>query len=280
MQRQISCVPVLGGQSQFQIDNARPAWMAAAAAMPLPAGQDRAHLIAFEVIQNDLANILNAMLATHGTAAWAGHQQNLINLCDALFVPPSAAHAGMAVSRTNLINTFLAAPAWPPNAMTRATLQLQARLLLRRLNSSMDNLRPGDAGLNASIGFSVDADFAAGTFWYTGPAATNAAPAPGVIPAGAPPLPPGPAGPGTVMVGPVECILLTGPHEAALYRYQQHSTLALSFVVNGIGGVVNPAAANAQHLSSTTMPPAPPGAVPYSVLVRDPAGLGPHWLYQ
>ena len=277
VQRQIFCELTPGGR-QFQINATRPAWIGPVAVMPLLPTQDRCHVIAFEVIQNDLANILNAVLANLGGAGLAAQLARLVAFTDSLFPTPSPSQAAMVLARNGLVTDIQAVPAVP-----RGVLTWRAQNLLRLLNSSPDNIRAGDSGLNISIGYSIDADFLPGTHWYQGPVVTNApAPPVGVLPGGAVPVPAGPGGAGTIPVGPIECVMLTAPHESLLWNYQVQSGLTLAFVLNGMAGALNAAAAQCQHLSSGVMPPAPPIAfpvVPYPVLVRSPVG-GAYFLYQ
>ncbi|KZN12217.1 hypothetical protein [Marinomonas sp. TW1] len=274
----------LNGASQFQIDPIRPAWRPAAQAIILGANQHRCHIISFEAIQNDLCNILNDILANRGNIAMAGHINRLHGLCSALFVTPAPnpETVAMAAARNNLVALFNApAAVGMAIAAERANFTQSAGNLLSILNSCPDNLRAGDGGVNSAIGINVDADFLAGSFWYHGPAITaggitTSAVPPALVVVGGPgavvPLPPG-----AVMVGPIECMRLTLPHEAAVYRYQNISTLALSFVVSGIGGAVYPGTAAGQHLSSTNMPTVW-NVPPIPVLVDD--GVNTPFLYQ
>lgn len=242
---------------QFMIDNVRPGWRAHANNIPLAAGQARCHLIGFEVIQNDLARILNDMLAARGApAAQQAGAAALARLCNSLFTSPGAPRNTMQAEANALVNALQALPAGPLNAGQRANLTQLSGHLLSSLNSCPDNLRAGDQGLNAAIGYSVDAEFAPGDIWYQGlvmavgaiPAAAAAAPAGTIMgPAGAP-------GPGEQMTGPIPCIRLLPVHEAKAYSYQMTSGLALSFVVNGGAGAVNPAAPAGVQLSSTQLP--------------------------
>ena len=289
LQRSIGCHPdPVGGGPQFQIGGAvggtpaRPVWTGTAAAMALGPGQARAHTIAFEVIQNDLAKILNSMLAAQGTPAYGtpAWSQPLVNLCDALFVTPGplGERAAMINHRTALINTVAAVPPGPLTDPPQTQLTARAGDLLSDLNSCPDNLRPGNAAANQSIGYSIDAEFAPGTWWYTGQARIVG----GVPPAAAPAAPPPgpnviqgpPAGPG-IPVGPIQCVRLTPAHESYIYSYQTHSTLAISFVISGLGGALFPGTAHGQHLSSTQMPTAHQAPVPFPVLVLGPNSLGP-----
>src|SRR5512135_28301 len=311
LQRSIGCHTDAAGQPQFQIDNVRPPWTGLAAGIATGINQQIAHIIAFEVIQNDLANILNSMLAARGTPNFPGQSQRLIDLCDALFnyaVAPAVApafaleQANMVTNRTNLINAISNSPPGPLNPAQRTPLTNLVDVLLRDLNSCFPNLRVGNAAANQSIGYSIDAEFLPGTYWYTtGLVLTNgAAPAASQVPAAVPPANiingiQGPAtGPGVVgfqqiMVGSppaaaagtwgIECLRLTPEHESKVYQYQTHSTLGLSFVTSGTGGGalfpqfigVGPAMAGppsaGTHLSSTQMPTAHRNP-PFPVLVR------------
>jgi hypothetical protein len=301
LQRSIGCYPTPGGEPQFQINAVRPALTGAAALMAPRANQERAHIIAFEVMQNDLANILNAMLAARGTAALGAQSQRLIDLCDALFVAANAEQLAMTVDRANLINCIGGLPAGALAHPQMSQLTDFAGTLLTALNSCRDNLRIGDRGANQSIGYSIDAAFLSGTWWYNGPVqSAHGAPAP------APAVPPGanvipgfagpPAGAGAlpqIMVGPIECLLLTPADEVKVHAYQTHSHLALSFVTSGTSGGAlfpytvglggaGPGVAGAgptvigQHLSSTRMPSRAHDP-PFPVLVR---GNGVPFLFQ
>ncbi len=236
--------------NQFVIDANRPAWQGAVANLNVGPGQSRDHVIAFEVIQNDLAVKLSG-LVQGGMAQTAVN--NLVALTDALFINgPANEVQAMQQARNNLLTAL-------QNGATN-TYQTLAQTLLGLLNSSSANVRVGDAALNASIGYSIDAEFQPGLHAYNGFVLT-------------------PNGQ-TNFAGQV--LLLNAHSNAIVYRYQMASGLALSFVVNGIGGALNPAAPNAVQLSSTQLPqipqmqlPAtlsPQNPQPYPVLVVDPAG--------
>ncbi|MBP1202738.1 hypothetical protein JOD97_000752 [Duganella sp. 1411] len=254
VQRSIGCHLAPGGAGyQFQIDDVRPGWEPHAAAIAIAANQDRAHLIAFEVIQNDLANILNTMLANVGTVAFTAAPLNA--LCAALFVTAGAEMNTMNNNRAGLIAVLAGVPAGGVlTAIQQAALTAYSGALLSNLNSCLDNLRAGDRAANISIGYSVDAEFNPGTVWYHGPIlASGAAPAAAVPPGGVAVMGPG-GGPGSA--GPFEAVRLTAAHEAKVYAYQNASTLPLSFVVSGGGGAVLAGTVAGQQLSSTQLPTA------------------------
>jgi len=268
-----------GAAGQFQIDGVRPAWTGAAAGMAAVAFVlDRAHIIAFEVIQNDLANILNDMMNNRGTPAYAGHSARLVTLCDTLFVTPGAERATMVLNRTNLVGTITGLPPGVPNGGNRAALTLQAGILLSNLNSCMDNLRLGNHAANLSIGFSIDADFLPGTSWFHGPVVPMPPGAP--VPAAAvPPMGAAVLGPAAGGIGPFQCVRLIPAHEAKVYHYQHASTLPLTFVISGIGGALFPGTPAGMHLSSTQMPTVAVVPTPYPVIVMDPGGVNPPFVF-
>lgn len=283
IQRSIGYHPTAAAAGQFQIDNVRPGWTGAAAAMALGANQDRAHIIAFEVIQNDLANILNAMMAARGTPAFGAQNARLTNLCNSLFVTAGPEMVTMNARRAALSALINGTAAGLPPAAARANLTTNAGNLLSSLNSCVDNLRPGNSGLNQSIGYSIDADFQAGSFWYHGPIySTGALPPVGAPGGAAVVLGPGAGAPvpaNSVMAGPFRCVRLTAAHESKVYRYQQSATIPLSFVTSGTnGGALYPGTAAGQQLSSTQMPTVANNP-PIPVCVIDPAGANPPFVY-
>lgn len=284
VQRSIGCHVDGTGAPQFQIDGARPAWLPHAQAIVLAAGQARCHIIGFEVIQNDLANILNRLLVARGPGAAAAPAAiELTALCDSLFVtpPPNPITVAMNVAKNALVAAIQALPAAPAvvTPAQRANLTTLSGTLLTHLNSCPDNLRPGDSAINAATSYSIDADFLPGTIWYHGPIHTRGVvPAAGIPPAGIVPLGPGGAAPapaGTSMAGPFEAVRLTAAHEGKVYAYQNASTLPLSFVLSGGGGAVAAGTVAGQQLSSTQLPTV--GGHP--VIVMDPAGAGSPLVY-
>ncbi|WP_413173207.1 DUF4157 domain-containing protein [Anabaena azotica] len=241
VQRHISWVTPPG---QFQIDADRPGWMDGVGAMALGPGQSRNHIVDFENIQNDLANILNTIVA----APTLANQNHLIRFTDALMPTVGFPRTNMVAMRTALITSMTAGPPAVANFHT------EARALLSRLNSSPDNVRVGNAAINTSIGQNLDADFIPGTVLYPGGNVRTH-----VAPAG-------------VHQGPTTVLTLTPASNAIVYQYQQETTQMITFVINP---------ANRRQLSSVTGPtvgtalPLPP----HPVLVTDPSGVGLPFLY-
>lgn len=239
IQRHIGWV---GGAGQFQLDPNRPGWMDGMGGVAVGPGQSRNHIIDFENIQNDLANILNALVAANTLV----NQNRLINLTDALMPTAGGARTNMIALRTALLASITAG--------TVGNYNTEARALLSQLNSSPDNVRVGDAAINASIGQNIDADFNPGTVAFGGGMVSTT------------------AVPGGVVVPAQPVLTLTPASNNQVYRYQMVTQQAISFVINPL---------NNRQLSSVTGPtvgtvaPAPP----HPVLVTDPAGVGMPLLY-
>lgn len=227
--------------NQFVVDNIRPAWQGAVANLNVGNGQSRDHIIAFEVIQNDLAVKLNNIRANNMQQAGIN---NLAAMTDALFIgAPQLEIQAMQQTRQNLLQTM--------HNNQNNNYQASAQALLGLLNSSSGNVRVGNAGINAAIGYSVDAEFQGGLFQYNGQ--VNA------------------ANGQQAFNGYV--LHLTQHSNAIVYRYQAASGLALTFVINGLNGAQNQAAPNGVQLSSTILPQLNHNQlqhVPYPVLVMDP----------
>ncbi len=225
---------------QFQIDAIRPAWMDAAAAMPVLAGQSLNHIIPFEAIQNDLAITLNAIVNNNTPA----NQQRLINLTDALFPTlGTVARGNMVIARTALLQSI--------NAGAVGNYHNNSRALLSRLNSSPDNIRAGNAAINLAIGQNLDVDFNPGTIPFPGIPVNTIGPPPVA---------------GTLI------LTLTPASNLVVYRYQLVTTQPMTFVISPV--------TNRQLSSvaaPTVGPVAPP---PHPVLVIDPVGGGIPFLYQ
>jgi hypothetical protein len=147
-------------------------------------------------------------------------------------------------------NTLLASI----TALTFANYDGDARALLSRLNSSLDNVRVGDAAINASIGQNIDADFVAGTTPFAGGTVRTTA---------------NPAG---IVVGAQLVLTLTAVSNARLYAYQEATTQGLSFVIHPITN---------RQLSSVTGPTVGTalGNPAYPVLVTDPLAVGVPFLF-
>ena len=75
----------------------------------------------------------------------------------------------MAANLAAMIAGVGGMPAGALTAAQRTTLTTLSGALLSSLYSCADNLRAGDSGLNASIGYSIDANFQPGVVWYDGP---------------------------------------------------------------------------------------------------------------
>jgi hypothetical protein len=133
VQRSIGCHPA-GVGDQFQIDAVRPPWEAHASAIAIGPTQARCHVIAFEVIQNDLANILNGMLAARGTPAFSAAGLN--TLCNSLFVTAGPPMTAMNNNRIALITALTRLPAGALNNGQRANLTALSGALLANLNMS------------------------------------------------------------------------------------------------------------------------------------------------
>jgi hypothetical protein len=239
IQRHISWA---GGAGQFQLDGLRPGWMDGMGGVAVGPGQSRNHIIDFENIQNDLANILNALVAANTLV----NQNRLINFTNAII--PTA--GGARVNMINLRNTLMASI----TAGTVGNYNTEARALLSQLNSSPDNVRVGNAAINASIGQNIDADFNPGAVAFAGGMVSTT------------------AVPGGVVVPAQPVLTLTPASNNQVYQYQMVTQQAISFVINPL---------NNRQLSSVTGPtvgtvaPAPP----HPVLVTDPAGVGMPLLY-
>ena len=239
VQRHISWDAVAG---QFQLDPTRPGWVDGLAGAPVGPGQSRNHIIDFENIQNDLATILNTIIA----ANTPGNRAQLTTLTNALIPTPGPARTNMIFWRTALIASI--------NAGIVGNYHTEARALLSLLNSSPDNVRVGDAGINTVIGQNIDADFNPGMVAFAGGmVSTMAAPAGVIVPA-----------------QPV--LTLTPASNDQVYRYQAVTQQTITFVINPF---------NNRQLSSVTGPNVGTAAPlpPYPVLVTDPAGAGIPFLF-
>jgi predicted secreted protein len=205
-------------------------------------GPRQSHIIDFENIQNDFANILNALVGANTMA----NQNRLINLTNAIISTGGGARANMINLRTTLMTSITAG--------TVANYYAESRALLSQLNSSPDNVRVGNSAINASIGQNIDADFNPGTVAFAGGMVSTT------------------AIPGGVVVPAQPVLTLTPTSNNQVYRYQMVTQQAISFVINPL---------NNRQLSSVTGPtvgtvaPAPP----HPVLVTDPAGVGMPLLY-
>ncbi|GCL38272.1 hypothetical protein SR1949_33860 [Sphaerospermopsis reniformis] len=250
IQRQIYYVTNIPAP-QFQIDDNRPNWLPVIRNLMTGNGQSRNHIIAFEVIQNDLCRELNNLIAN------PQHLQtlNLLeNLTDALYTNMNSVEYNDMINQRQLLITAIQ----HGNAQDYENL---AQQLLTSLNSSPDNVRVGDSSLNTSIGYWIDAEFEPGKIAYTGSVRTSN---------------------GIINVRNRDCLILTQDSESIVYRYQKQTGLSLSFVINGLQGSVHPAAQQGQHLSSTQLPTVAPAVNqnPFPVLVRDPAGVDDPYLYE
>ena len=117
-------------------------WVGPVSVSPGP-GNHRAHIIPFAAIQNDLITILNTDSQDKTQAIEA--------LTDALFNNEGNMYTAMINARNNLLEAI-------QNQANGETIAEQAQALLKQLNSSPDNVRPGDANMNQSIGNHIDAD--------------------------------------------------------------------------------------------------------------------------
>jgi hypothetical protein len=195
-----------GGIPEFQVDGAKPTFMGAVKAMAVGVGS-RNHIIPYAAIENDTAVLLNNWLANPaiGTAA-------IQNLTEALFVDKTggaASYQTMLVRRATLFTTL--------GTASIADYQTHVRALVSALNSSSDNVRPGDSSINSSIGENLDVDFLPGTIT--------------VPPAGLPVV--GNGGPVT-LAGGTEYLRLEPNSEQILYNYQINTTQDLSFVFGAL----------------------------------------------
>ncbi len=221
---------------QFQVDATRPGWTGSVAGLPVGPGQSRNHIVAFDIIQNDLAIILNNIVAANTPA----NRQHLIDLTEALFPTNTNERTNMRNHRTTLQNSI--------NAGATGNYNAQSRSLLSDLNSSPDNIRVGNSGINASIGENIDADFNAGTIGFPGPPVNTTGPIP---PKGSPVL------------------TLIPASETVLYAYQEETTQGMTFVIDPNTNL---------QLSSVIGPTNVPAAGrPFPVYVR---GAGTPYLYQ
>ena len=231
---------------QFQINNIRPNWIGQVSQWLVFNGRSKNHIIAFEHIQNDLCIILNEIIANIPNSI-----NRLINLTDSLYSNTQTIEYGIMINHRNqLLNAI-------QNNQTFNYQQL-AQTLLSDINSSPDNVRLGDAGINLSIGVNIDADFLAGTFFYTGPVQTVK---------------------GTPFVHNLQHLRLTPNSNSIVYRYQSVTNRPLHFILNGRGGALNQAVPNGMHLSSGALPTVFNRQNPFPVLVTDPNGLNAPFLY-
>ena len=187
--------------NQFEVDASRPTWQGALSATPAR-GQSRNHVIDFENIQNDLANMLNTLLV----ANTAPNRATLTRMVNSL-VPSAGAYR---TATLNHLNNLIAAI----TAGNTALYHAESRALLSRLNSSPDNVRIGNSAINSSIGQNIDAEFNAGTTPYNGNVRTAA---------------------GTIAHnGPV--LTLTPAHNRIVYEYLSQTTQGglLTFVINPV----------------------------------------------
>ena len=237
--------------NEFRIDSNRPGWTGAVAKLNVGQGESRDHIIAFEVIQNDLATLLNILRNNPKNQT---DVNRLATVTDALFQNgPSGELQAMQTARNNLLKDMV--------GKNTGNYQKGAQKLLSLLNSSSANVRVGNSALNTSIGYSIDAQFQPGLSTYTGKVSVNNGP---------------------IQLNKVSVLRLTDHDNAIVYIYQTSNTLPLGFVVNGIAGALNTAAPNGVQLSSTQLPTVTPSdpKKPYPVLVVDPANNTIPFLYQ
>lgn len=239
IQRHISWNAIL---AQFELDPNRPGWIGTVAALVPGGGQSRNHIIDFENIQNDVAFLLNVIVGANTLF----NRTRLIALTDAVMPTPGLRRTDMVNHRNTLLASI--------TALTFANYDGDARALLSRLNSSLDNVRVGDAAINASIGQNIDADFVAGTTPFAGGTVRTTA---------------NPAG---IVVGAQLVLTLTAVSNARLYAYQEATTQGLSFVIHPITN---------RQLSSVTGPTVGTalGNPAYPVLVTDPLAVGVPFLF-
>lgn len=253
----------------------RPAWEGTAATMATNAaaqGQTLNHIIPFERIERDLTKHLNFLLEAQNTQNWGTRVADFEANCDALFTNGSAEHTTM-VGRRDSVRNLIRNLAANPTGGQRSAVTSAARNLLRALNSSSQNLRAGNASLNASISNAIDADFRPGTFWYSGPVITDSTPPAGGNPPANATRITGPAGAqGNHSVTDIECVRLTQQHESHVFPYIEASPSSFHFIVSGGAGALHPLAQPGQQMSSTLAPTAV--AVPnrplHPVIVMDP----------
>ena len=232
---------------RFVVDNSRPGFIKPVSAMAITASQNRDHIVAFESIQNDLAIRLNRILGTSSKPARKAEIAEFIQWTETLFLTKhSWWHKDMIKKRTQLI-----AALGPP--LDQAKAHRLARSLLSRLNSNPDNVRPGDASTNQSIGENLDPDFL-----------------PGVQVVGAGGLQvEGSAGKKTLPAG-TQYLRLKATHEELLHGYQTETTQDLSFVIDPakqaqMSSVAEPTptAGGASVANLPVVVFGPPGTVPF-----------------
>lgn len=261
------------GSFELQLTPGRPAWEPTAQAMANNAGPNASlnHIIPFERIQRDLDKHANFLFDARGTTGWQSAVAAFEANCDALFTNGSPEHTAMVQRRNAVINALN----HPFTRTQRAPVEAAIQSLLSALNSSSQNLRIGDASLNASIGNAIDADFLPGTIRHTGAVFTDSPPPSAV------PLPNQGGAQATHTVTNLECVRLTPQHESHVFAYSAASPSSLKFTINGLAGVLHHALQNGQHMSSTQAPTAvaPSGTPPYPVLVMDPNGIRAPFLF-
>lgn len=229
-----------GTLNQFEIDNTRPGWIGTVAAMPTGLLQTKNHIVPFAEIQNDLTLKLNAFVAS----STRSNEQAIIDFTEALYPNrPAPDYTSMQTRRTDIINDI--------QARTTNNYHQHSRKLLSSLNSSPDNVRAGGTIENLRIGQNLDADFnPRHIIWPGGNVITPS---------------------GLVHKPPQDVLTLTSASNEIIYKYQEQSGAALSFVLSWLKS----------QLSSGVKPTVVPGvfAPALPVLVTDPTGNGSPYFY-
>lgn len=134
--------------------------------MPVQSGQDRSHTISFEIIQRGVQDPINSALSGYGDAAWVGKMltglaKSVLRNSDAarhVNSPKYKSLFNLAVKIKTKVVTLIKKivnELGEPSPSTD-TLTETADDLIKQLNSSPDNLRPGDGSTNRSIGPYLD----------------------------------------------------------------------------------------------------------------------------
>lgn len=194
--------------NQFIVDGKRPAFKGAVKQLVAAMGQQRDHIIAFELIQNDLAVMLNNFLAAPANGK-QGAWQELADMTDSLYVSKNGNEYTTMTKQRAQLAMDLHLKKWSKAAIT-------ARALLSSLNSSIDNVRVGNGQINQSIGENLDADFMQGV---------STVPQGGLQVQGNTPN-----APNQQLPQGTKYLRLNQRSEEILYNYQMHTTQSLSFV--------------------------------------------------
>ena len=135
--------------------------------MGLKSGQARCHVISYEIICAGVKDVINEVLAGNRSAKWA--KAKLLGLVESVYPngPTTKRHSGNATLQKAAAKYYKVAIATVGKIRIilsksklklkdRDRLKILANMLIKALNNSPDNLRPGDSSTNSSIGGSLD----------------------------------------------------------------------------------------------------------------------------